>query len=68
MDGCTERETTRAKLVEVIYEPEQEGTEEDVEVLEDTLEDHNADAIAEAMGLSRVGVSSARRKMIEILR
>ena len=41
--------------VEVIYEPEQEGTEEDVEVLEDTLEDHNADAIAEAMGLSRVG-------------
>jgi len=41
--------------VEVIYEPEQEGTKEDVEVLEDTLEDHNADAIAEAMGLSRVG-------------
>jgi len=41
--------------VQVIYEPEQDGTEDDVEVLEDTLEDHNADAIANALGLTRVG-------------
>jgi nuclear protein localization family protein 4 len=41
--------------VEVIYEPEQEGTEEDVEVLEDTLEDNSANALARSLGLTLVG-------------
>jgi nuclear protein localization family protein 4 len=41
--------------VDAIYEPEQEGTEEDVEVLEDTLEDEKADALAGALGMIRVG-------------
>lgn len=41
--------------VEAIYEPEQEGTEDDVEVLENTQEDHNAECLASSMGLTRVG-------------
>jgi len=50
----TRDEENKAR-VEAIYEPEQEGSEEDVDVLEETQEDHNADCIASAFGLTRIG-------------
>lgn len=49
------RDEENKTRVEIIYEPEQDGAEEDVEVLENTLEDHDADALARSLGLTRVG-------------
>lgn len=42
--------------VHAIYEPEQEGTEDDFVVTEDTQEDERADAIAAKLGYTRVGI------------
>ena len=42
--------------VNLIYEPEQEGTDDEFTIAENTLEDTRADVIAQKLGYVKVGI------------
>jgi len=56
--ACEPAQVSEEGAVEVnlIYEPEQEGAEDTFKVMEDTLEDARADAIAGKLGYVKVGI------------